>query len=70
MKKLIIFDLDLSMNSPFRRNDNGGNWGNFNPNGGNGGWGSFKPRNSIFENVVNRYDRSQFNPFFYFFIKK
>ena len=59
--RFIIFDLDLSMNPPFRWNGNGGNGGNFNPNGG---WGSFKPRNSIFENVVNRYDRSQLNPFF------
>ena len=67
--RFIIFDFDLSMSPPFRWNGNGGNMGNFNPNGGNGGWGSFKPRNSIFENVVNRYDRSQLNPFFISLLK-
>jgi hypothetical protein len=67
--RFIIFDFDLSMSPPFRWNGNGGNWGNFNPNGGNGGWGGFKPRNSIFENVVNRYSRSQLNPFFISLLK-
>jgi hypothetical protein len=63
--RFIIFDLDLSMNPPFRWNGNGGNRGN----NGNGGWGNFKPRNSIFDNVVNRYDRSPLNPLFISLLK-
>ena len=71
--------------NPGGNGGNGGNWGNwgnfnpgdfnpgnFNPNGGNGGngqWGGFQPRNTIFDNVVKRYDRSQLNPFFISLLK-
>ena len=65
--RFIIFDFDLSMSKPFRWNGNMGGNGGF--PGGNIGWGSFQLRNNIFENVVNRYDRSQLNPLFISLLK-